>query len=103
MVSYSTLGSGQGELIDKVVEAVKIAKEQRPDLAIDGEFQFDAAISPAVAAKKVGRESKVAGKANVVIWPESEMWEMWTVKLIQQFGTRQRVRSDASGIQQSGM
>ena len=41
MVSYSTLGSGQGELIDKVVEAVKIAQEQRPDLAIDGEFQFD--------------------------------------------------------------
>ena len=45
-VSYSTLGSGQGELIDKVTEAVKIANELRPDLAIDGEFQLDAAISP---------------------------------------------------------
>ena len=85
MVSYSTLGSGQGELIDKVVEAVKIAKEQRPDLAIDGEFQFDAAISPAVAAKKVGRESKVAGKANVVIWPDLNVGNV-AVKLIQQFG-----------------
>lgn len=51
-VSYSTLGSGQGELIDKVTEAVKIANELRPDLAIDGEFQLDAAISPSVAAKK---------------------------------------------------
>lgn len=85
MVSYSTLGSGQGELIDKVVEAVKIAREQRPDLAIDGEFQFDAAISPAVAAKKVGRESKVAGKANVVIWPDLNVGNV-AVKLIQQFG-----------------
>lgn len=85
MVSYSTLGSGQGELIDKVVEAVKIANEQRPELAIDGEFQFDAAISPAVAEKKVNRESKVAGKANVVIWPDLNVGNVG-VKLIQQFG-----------------
>lgn len=85
MVCYSTLGSGQGELIDKVVQAVKIAQEKRPDLAIDGEFQFDAAISPAVAAKKVKRESKVAGKANVVIWPDLNVGNVG-VKLIQQFG-----------------
>ena len=85
MVSYSTLGSGQGELIDKVVEAVKIANEKRPDLAIDGEFQFDAAIVPAVAEKKVKRESKVAGKANVVIWPDLNVGNCG-VKLIQQFG-----------------
>lgn len=85
MVCYSTLGSGQGELIDKVVEAVKIANEQRPDLAIDGEFQFDAAISPAIAEKKVKRESKVAGKANVVIWPDLNVGNVG-VKLIQQFG-----------------
>ncbi len=91
MVSYSTLGSGQGELIDKVVEAVKIANEKRPDLAIDGEFQFDAAISPAVAAKKVKRESKVAGKANVVIWPDLNVGNVG-VKLIQQFG-----KADAYG------
>ena len=85
MVCYSTLGSGQGELIDKVVEAVRIAQEKRPDLAIDGEFQFDAAISPAVAAKKVKRESKVAGRANVVIWPDLNVGNVG-VKLIQQFG-----------------
>ncbi len=85
MVSYSTLGSGQGELIDKVVEAVKLANVQRPDLAIDGEFQFDSAISPAVAEKKVKRESKVAGKANVVIWPDLNVGNVG-VKLIQQFG-----------------
>lgn len=84
-VSYSTLGSGQGELIDKVTEAVKIANELRPDLAIDGEFQLDAAISPSVAAKKVKRESKVAGQANVVIWPDLNVGNV-AVKLIQQFG-----------------
>lgn len=85
MVCYSTLGSGQGELIDKVTEALKIANEQRPDLAIDGEFQLDAAIVPAVAEKKVKRESKVAGKANVVIWPDLNVGNV-AVKLIQQFG-----------------
>lgn len=84
-VCYSTLGSGQGELVDKVVEAVKIANEQRPDLAIDGEFQLDAAISPAIAEKKVKRESKVAGKANIVIWPDLNVGNV-AVKLIQQFG-----------------
>ena len=85
MVCYSTQGSGQGELIDKVLEALKIANERRPDLAIDGEFQLDAAIVPAVAAKKVKRESKVAGKANVVIWPDLNVGNV-AVKLIQQFG-----------------
>ena len=85
MVCYSTLGSGQGELVDKVKEALRIANEQRPDLAIDGEFQLDAAIVPAVAAKKVNRESKVAGRANVVIWPDLNVGNI-AVKLIQQFG-----------------
>lgn len=85
MVCYSTLGSGQGELIDKVKEALVIANEKRPDLNIDGEFQLDAAIVPAVAEKKVKRESKVAGKANVLIWPDLNVGNT-AVKLIQQFG-----------------
>lgn len=85
MVSYSTLGSGSGELIDKVVAAKNIANERRPDLNIDGEFQLDAAIVPAVAAKKVKRESAVAGKANIVIWPDLNVGNV-AVKLIQQFG-----------------
>ena len=91
MVCYSTLGSGDGPLIDKVKEALAIAQQKRPDLAIDGEFQFDAAVSPAVAAKKVNRESKVAGKANVVIWPDLNVGNVG-VKLIQQFG-----KADAYG------
>ena len=85
MISYSTLGSGSGELVDKVTEALKIAQEARPDLAIDGEFQLDAAIVPELAAKKVKRESKVAGRANVLIWPDLNVGNV-AVKLIQQFG-----------------
>lgn len=85
MISYSTLGSGQSELVDKVVEALHIAQEKRPDLKIDGEFQLDAAIKPEVAAKKVPRESEVAGKANVLIWPDLNVGNT-AVKLIQTFG-----------------
>lgn len=85
LVSYSTLGSGQGELIDKVVEALHIAQEKRPDLKIDGEFQLDAAIRPEIAAKKVLRESDVAGKANILIWPDLNVGNT-AVKLIQTFG-----------------
>ena len=85
MISYSTLGSGQGELIEKVVEALRIANEKRPDLKIDGEFQLDAAIKPEVAAKKVKRPSEVAGKANVLIWPDLNVGNT-SVKLIQTFG-----------------
>lgn len=84
-VSYSTDGSGQGPLIEKVRNALAIAKEKRPDLQLDGEFQLDAAIVPAIAAKKVKRESPVAGKANILIWPDLNVGNAG-VKLIQIFG-----------------
>jgi phosphate acetyltransferase len=71
-------------MVDKVREAVRIANEQRPDLAIDGEFQLDSAIVPAVAAKKVRRESAVAGKANVLICPDINVGNIG-VKLVQNF------------------
>ena len=51
-LSYSTCGSGSGELVDKVVSAVKIAQERRPDLKIDGEFQLDSAIVPEGCGKE---------------------------------------------------
>ena len=85
MLSYSTCGSGSGELVDKVTSAIKIAKEKRPDLKIDGEFQLDSAIVPEVAAKKVKRESEVAGKANILIFPDLNAGNIG-VKLIQRFG-----------------
>lgn len=85
LLCFSTDGSGEHEITQKVVEAVKLANERRPDLAIDGEFQLDAAINPAVAAKKVKRESKVAGKANILIFPDLNAGNIG-VKLIQTFG-----------------
>ncbi|MBQ6817345.1 MAG: phosphate acetyltransferase [Bacilli bacterium] len=84
MLSYSTCGSGSSILVEKVVDAVKIANEKRPDLLIDGEFQLDTAINPKIAAKKVNRESKVAGKANIIIWPDINVGNIG-VKLVQQF------------------
>lgn len=69
-LSYSTLGSGDTDNVMKVVKAVEIAKERRPDLKIDGEFQLDAAVDPEIAAKKVKRPSEVAGKANILVFPD---------------------------------
>lgn len=71
-LSYSTDGSGgMSAPVKKVRAAVELAQELRPDLAIDGEFQFDAAMLPRVGEKKVKRESKVAGHANVLITPDA--------------------------------
>ena len=68
-LSYSTLGSGKGESVDKVRSACEKAKAKAPDLAIDGELQFDAAVSPRVAQTKCP-DSKVAGYANTFIFPD---------------------------------
>jgi phosphate acetyltransferase len=69
MLSFSTDGSAEHPLVDRVREAVRIANEKRPDLKIDGEFQLDAALVPETAAKKVKRPSEVAGNANIFIYP----------------------------------
>ncbi len=84
LLSFSTDGSAEHPMVDKIREAVRIAQEKRPDLAIDGEFQLDSAINPKVAQKKVKRESAVAGQANVVIWPDLNVGNI-AVKLVQQF------------------
>ena len=83
-LSFSTLGSGSAAVVDKTNEAIRIAKERRPDLKIDGEFQLDAAIVPEVAAKKIKRESDVAGKANILIFPELTSANIG-IKMIQLF------------------
>ena len=70
MLSYSTLGSAPlTDLTSKVIEATKLVKEKCPDLAVEGEIQLDAALVPSVANKKAP-ESKVAGKANILIFPD---------------------------------
>lgn len=69
MLSFSTKGSAKHQLIDKVIEAVKTVKARMPDLDIDGELQADAALIPSVGESKAPASS-VAGKANVLIFPD---------------------------------
>jgi phosphate acetyltransferase len=69
LLSFSTKGSASSPSVDKVKEAVEIVRSRRPQLAIDGELQADSAIVPRVAAKKLKGGSLVAGKANVIIFP----------------------------------
>jgi phosphate acetyltransferase len=85
LLSYSTKGGAEGELVDKVRNAVEIAHQLRPDLLIDGEFQLDAAIDPVVAKKKVKVESEVAGKANIIVFPDLNAGNIG-VKLVNYFG-----------------
>ncbi len=69
MLSFSTKGSAKHQLIDKIVEATKTVKARMPDLQIDGELQADAALVPSVAASKA-QGSSVAGRANILIFPD---------------------------------
>lgn len=71
MLSFSTKGSAKSEETEKVAEAVKLAKEQRPELTLDGEFQFDAAFVPSVAEKKAPN-ADIKGNANVFVFPGLE-------------------------------
>ncbi|MBN2570979.1 MAG: phosphate acetyltransferase [Ignavibacteriales bacterium] len=69
MLSFSTKGSAKHELADKVIEATKIIQQKRPDIQVDGELQFDAAIIDSIGKKKAPN-STVAGKANVLVFPD---------------------------------
>jgi phosphate acetyltransferase len=69
MLSYSTLGSANSELTEKVITATNLVKEKMPDLLVDGELQLDASIVPSVASRKAPN-SNVAGKANILIFPD---------------------------------
>ncbi|WP_333491940.1 phosphate acyltransferase [Eggerthella sinensis] len=85
MLSFSTCGSAEHESLDVVRKAVSLVHERRPDVKCDGELQLDAAIIPQVAASKVPRESEVAGRANVLVFPNLHAGNIG-VKLIQIFG-----------------
>ena len=83
MLSYSTMGSAGGEVAKKVQEAVAFCKEKAPELHIDGDLQLDAAIVPTVAQLKAPG-SPVAGKANVLVFPDLEAGNIG-YKLVQRF------------------
>lgn len=98
MLSFSTKGSASGEQADKVIEATKLAKEQNPDLAIDGELQFDAAFVSAVAQAKAPG-SDVAGQAKVFVFPELQAGNIG-YKIAQRLGGFEAVGPILQGLNQ---
>lgn len=96
MLSHSTCGSAKHDDVTKVVEATTIAKEKYPDYLICGELQLDAAIVPEVAATKAPR-SEVAGKANVLVFPDLDAGNIG-YKLVQRLGGAQAYGPITQGI-----
>lgn len=96
MLSFSTKGSAKHDLVTKVVEATRIAKEQAPELAIDGELQLDAALVPKVAELKA-KGSNVAGKANVLIFPDLQAGNIG-YKLVQRLANAEAVGPICQGF-----
>lgn len=96
MLSFSTMGSARHEDADKVIEATKIAKEKRPDLNIDGEMQFDTATIESIGKRKAP-ESKVAGKANVLVFPTLDAGNI-AYKIAQRVGGAEAVGPVVQGL-----
>ena len=96
MLSFSTKGSAKNELVDKVIEATRLAKEMDPSLQIDGELQADAAIVPGIGSKKAPG-SPIAGKANVLVFPNLEVGNI-SYKLVQRMANAEAVGPVLQGM-----
>ncbi len=96
LLSHSTLGSAKHKIIDNIIEAVKITKKKNPNLKIDGELQLDAAIDPEIAKIKAPK-SNVAGKANVLIFPNLDAGNIG-YKLVQRLAKAEAYGPICQGI-----
>ncbi len=96
MLSFSTKGSAKDESIDKVLQALSIVQSKRPDLIIDGELQFDAAVIESIGMKKAPG-SKVAGKANVLIFPDLNSGNI-AYKITQRWGKAEAIGPLVQGL-----
>ncbi|NCO23613.1 MAG: phosphate acetyltransferase [Candidatus Infernicultor aquiphilus] len=96
MLSFSTKGSAKHSMVDKVVEATKIAQKKRPNLLIDGELQADAALIPSIGERKAPN-SKIAGKANVLIFPDLQSGNI-AYKLVERLAKAEAIGPISQGM-----